>query len=262
MPPAISKHHPEFYAGLTILVHMANVRATTTLVTDHFDNAKLYRDQAQRIEAIYSPDHPNKIPHEDKRKHRAASMNSVISTACFLESTINALFWKFQDDHHRLEQDEDAIHFPERPEYRQAVIEAQESDSNGTSLSERRKRAGIIGQYNIFLDVIGENQFSKDETPLEPVDRVLDIRNELVHFESRWIEGGEKDHTGNEYGFEESLQGRFDLNPLMASGNAFFPDQCLGYGCAEWSFRVSRGFVHHFSQRIDLQIHPDISLPW
>jgi hypothetical protein len=245
---------------------MVSIQASTTLRSDHFQNAKRFRDEAKRIEATYSsvnPDDSSSIPNEDKKKHRAYCLNSIISTACFLEATINHLYWEIWDDLNRINNGDDPIHYPDVQDYRQNIIRAERAPPRSRKrLSNRREDAGIIGNYNIFLDVNGFDEFDKDTVPAEPVDRVLDIRNELVHFSPRWIQGGGKEYTENEYGFEGSLKDQFELNPLMPSGNAFFPDQCLSYGCAEWSARVSKGFVSQFSKRIDLEIHPDITLPW
>jgi hypothetical protein len=243
---------------------MVSIRATTRLKSDHIENAERFRDEARRIEELYSASDPDDgpIPDEDTDRHRAFCMNSIISTACFLEATINSFYWDLQDDCKRILEGNDPIHYPDSVDYRTAVCKAEHEKSGDERLSKRRENAGIIGQYNIFLDITGNEEFEKNEVPLEPVVRVLDIRNELVHFEPRWIQGGGKEYTESEYGFEETLKGRFELNPLMPSGNAFFPGQCLSHGCAAWAARVSRGFVHHFSKRIDLQIHPDIHLPW
>ena len=245
---------------------MASITASTTLRSDHLENAKRFRDEAKRIEAIYSSVDPNEvssIPDEDKSKHRAYCINSIISTACFLEATINHLYWEIWDDIRRINDGKDAIHYPDAQEYRRNIMRAERAPPQGQKkLSNRREDAGIIGNYNIFLDVNDFDEFDKNTTPAEPVDRVLDIRNELVHFSPRWIQGGGKEYTENEYGFEESLKDRFELNPLMPGGNAFFPDQCLSYGCAQWAARISEGFVSHFSRRINLEIHPDITLPW
>lgn len=246
---------------------MVSVSHTTTLKGHHLVHAELFRDEARRIEAVYDAVDPDtgssSIPENDKTKHRAFCMNSIISTACFLESTINSLYWETWDDIRRIDNGDDPIHFPDVPAYRQRIEEAEHNPGQGQKkLSNRLEQAGILGKYNIFLDMNDIDEFDKESTPAEPVDRVLDIRNELVHFEPRWIQGGAKAYTENQYGIEEQLEGRFDLNPLMPGGNAFFPDQCMCYGCAEWALRVSRGFVRQFSIRIDLQIHPDIHLPY
>lgn len=242
------------------------IRASTSLRSDHLDNARRFRDEAKRIEGLYSsinPDESSSIPEIDKKKHRAYCMNSIISTVCFLEATINHLYWAIWDDLYRINDGKDPVHYPDAQEYRKNIIRAERAPPpSQMKLSNRRDDAGIMGNYNMFLDVNDFSEFEKDTAPAEPVERVLDIRNELVHFTPQWVQGGGKEYTENEYGFEESLKDRFDLNPLMPSGGAFFPYQCLGYGCAEWAARVSEGFVSHFSQRINLEIHPDITLPW
>lgn len=244
---------------------MASVRATTTLKGHHAVHAELFRDEARRIEALYDSVDPDtgssSIPDDDKTKHRAFCMNSIISTACFLEATINSLYWEVWDDIRRINDGEDPIHYPDATGFRQNIEEAEHNPEQGQKkLSNRLDHAGIIGKYNIFLDINDFDEFEKESSPAEPVTRVLDIRNELVHFEPRWIQGGDKHYTENEYEIEEQLDGRFDLNPLMPSGNAFFPSQCMSYGCAEWALRVSKGFVRQFSIKIDLQIHPDLPL--
>lgn len=88
-------------------------------------------------------------------------------------------------------------------------------------------------KFNVILDVMGLEEFDRSAEPLEPVCTLNRLRNELTHYSPKWIEGGPKDYTENEHGFEEDLKGRFDLNPLTAEGDPFFPDQCMSYGCCE-----------------------------
>jgi len=44
----------------------------------------------------------------------------------------------------------------------------------------------------------------------------------------------------------------FSANPFYATGNAFLPDRCLGYGCARWAVETSVEFVNEFWKRIGL----------
>lgn len=103
---------------------------------------------------------------------------------------------------------------------------------------------------------MGLDEFDRDSDPMEPVLVLNRLRNELTHHHSEWIKGGPKDYTENEYGFEEDLQGRFDLNPLMADGNAFFPSQCMSYGCSRWAIRYSRALVYHFGRKVGVDMRP------
>jgi hypothetical protein len=46
------------------------------------------------------------------------------------------------------------------------------------------------------------------------------------------------------------LQGKFNLNPLTGAGNPFYPDKCLGHGCAEWAVNSSIKFVDEFFEKL------------
>ena len=79
------------------------------------------------------------------------------------------------------------------------------------------------------------------------------IRNKLTHHEPKWVKGGSKTYTENEYGIEENLKGEFELNPFTSDGNAFFPTQCLSYGCAEWGLSHANSLVKKFKKKIGVK---------
>lgn len=54
--------------------------------------------------------------------------------------------------------------------------------------------------------------------------------------------------------FEKMLGHRFDLNPLAEDGEFFFPDQCLGAGCAFWALDACRRFAEAFYERLELKL--------
>jgi len=46
----------------------------------------------------------------------------------------------------------------------------------------------------------------------------------------------------------------FESNRLMSnSGNPYFPDHCLGAGCAHWAVATARGFTDDFFARLNLR---------
>lgn len=114
---------------------MASVRATTTLKGHHAIHAELFRDEARRIEALYDSVDPNtgssSIPNDDKTKHRAFCMNSIVSTACFLEATVNSLYWEIWDDIRLINDGKDPIHYPDKTEFRQNIEEAELNPEQG-----------------------------------------------------------------------------------------------------------------------------------
>ena len=47
----------------------------------------------------------------------------------------------------------------------------------------------------------------------------------------------------------------FPENPLAGSGNAFFPDKVLGYGCAAWAVMSALEFADNFWSSISVVPH-------
>jgi hypothetical protein len=50
------------------------------------------------------------------------------------------------------------------------------------------------------------------------------------------------------------LRKKFATNPLAAKNVPFFPDKCLGHGCAEWAIVNSIIFVDEFFRRLGLPV--------
>jgi hypothetical protein len=48
------------------------------------------------------------------------------------------------------------------------------------------------------------------------------------------------------------LGGKFIANPLTGQDNPFYPDKCLGHGCAEWAVNSSVKFNDDFFSRMGL----------
>jgi hypothetical protein len=69
----------------------------------------------------------------------------------------------------------------------------------------------------------------------------------LLHFKPEWSTG-QKEHGK----IADRLQGKFPESPFWASGNPFFPDKCLGYGCAKWATEACERFMDEFCDRMDI----------
>ena len=87
--------------------------------------------------------------------------------------------------------------------------------------------------------------FGESRTPGPPlladVELLFELRNHLTHFTPVGRISGGLDEL------ERQLSVRFDPNPLMAdSENRFFPDKCLGSGCADWATVSAQAFVDDF----------------
>ena len=52
---------------------------------------------------------------------------------------------------------------------------------------------------------------------------------------------------------EKRLRGKFDDNRLMdGSGNSWWPDKCLGWGCTDWSMRAVTALADEVVDKVGL----------
>lgn len=214
----------------------------------HFQNAELFRDKANTIEAIFGDRDSSTIPKRKRADHGAYCFNAVFSTIRFIDATTNESRDDLEEDSTRIDQDDEPIFYLDiNQQFRDNLVSA-------SNLDNRFRNASPPIKFNVLLDVMGLDEFDEDSSPLEPVWVLNRLWRELTHFSPKWAKGGPKDYTENEYGFEEDLKGRFDLNPLIASGNPFFPDQCMSYGCAEWALRKVRVVVNRFGRKVGVEM--------
>ena len=69
-----------------------------------------------------------------------------------------------------------------------------------------------------------------------------------MHYRREWVEiragGAAVAHSETHAEkFELLLKDRFAENPLAGKNLPFFPDRCLGHGCAEWAVTTSLSFT-------------------
>jgi hypothetical protein len=80
-----------------------------------------------------------------------------------------------------------------------------------------------------------------------------------MHYKREWVvihddrTAGRGEETTAER-FEKVLRKKFATNPLAAKNLPFFPDKCLGHGCAEWAIVNSIIFTDEFFRRLELPV--------
>lgn len=229
---------------------MADVRMRASLARIHFRNAELFRDNANEIESVFGDNTSSNIPQRKREDHTAYCFNAILSAISFVDATANEFVDDLVEDSIRVDQGNQPHFYPDIDQQFRADIVAAPNRDN------RLRNASPPIKFNVLLDMMGLNEFDRDSSPLEPVRVLNRLRSELAHYSPEWVEGGPKHYTANEFGFEEDLQGRFDQNPLTASGNAFFPDQCMSYGCTAWAVRQSQALVSHFGRKVGVDMRP------
>lgn len=216
------------------------------LARTHFRNAKMYRDQMRRIEAQFA-DAEVDTPQQEKEQHKAAFIGCIFSCAATIECYSKEFVSGVIDEYERIEEDRDISKYDIGKDKIRKI--ATYSDNKHPNPMEKVDKRSSPYSLNAVLEMAGLDIM--EESSQEKVKLIFKMRDKLYHHEPKWIEGGPKEHTNNEYGFEYELKNEFDLNPLTAEGDAFFPSQCQSASCAEWSVRHTRHLLKMFGDRID-----------
>lgn len=190
-------------------------------------------------------------------EHRAYVTGSIITAVAFLEASINELFADAGDESvNRMSQ--------LAPKLRQLMAQMW------TLEVPRTASYTIADKYQIALTLAGAQMFRTGQRPLQDISILVELRNELIHYEPTWrderVPGNVNEGTSDRLGrkLRSILRGR--LNPFAEDWRPYFPDHCLGYGCARWSVEATIRFVDEFFRRISMpsnldEIRRDLVLP-
>ncbi|MGQ0539698.1 MAG: hypothetical protein ACT4R6_12180, partial [Gemmatimonadaceae bacterium] len=111
-----------------------------------------------------------------------------------------------------------------------------------------------LQKYQVVLMVADAERFDERRTPFQDADSLMKLRDVLVHFRPERPDSRRRQHT-----IEQRLRTRFEASALAASDSPWFPDLCLGAGCAEWAVQAADEFSEQFCKRLSL---PSRGLAW
>jgi len=184
-------------------------------------------------------------PQDMLLQHEAFILNSVLSTVSFLESTVNELYADAADDAYFFADEEHEVLL-------RTIGEKWHNEKNFD-------RAPLISKYQKILPIAGKPPFEDGDQAYENVRSLIEIRNHLMHYKREWVvirdrgAAGDCDETTAEK-FEKTLRKKFATNPFAQKNLPFFPDKCLGHGCAEWAIVNSVIFTDEFFRRLGLPV--------
>jgi hypothetical protein len=163
-------------------------------------------------------------------QHRACVIGAIFLSVAFLESAINELY-----------------------------LEVQDARRNGSSTLPKRARAllaklwpragssPLLLRYRVALQAADAERFDEGGPPYRDVENLLRLRDALVHHQP---EG--HDERWRHYNLQRRLRGQFAPNTLLPARALWFPDVCLGSGCAEWAIRTAEAFSEAFCARMSI----------
>jgi hypothetical protein len=165
-------------------------------------------------------------------EHRAYAVSAVLSAVVFLEALVNETFQDAADGN---------VSRIAPLDYR--CIELMGEFWN----SPKGRRAGVLRKFQKALLLADRKQLNPDAAPYQDAKLLIDIRNRLVHFRPVWMTAGEETEE------EAQVKDKFAQNALMAGmGNPWFPDKCLGAGCAQWSWKTSLALADEWTKRLGI----------
>lgn len=159
-------------------------------------------------------------------QHRSHVTTAVLSSVAFLEAVINEVFTDAVDGQggKRLE----GIREPKL-----ALMRTLWNATEG-----QNRYLGILEKYALLLTALEKQPPPKDRSPHQDTEFLIRLRNDLVHFKPVTQGRDELTRLGH------ALKPRFPPNKLMQGmGNPYFPDHCLGAGCAAWAVKTAKEYA-------------------
>jgi len=166
-----------------------------------------------------------------KSQHRAFVVGAVVSATMAMETCINEIYFdacgKNRQELKGLDEQEMALLAKPWPK-----------------LDSRRR--SILRKYKTALQSLGKDALDPDAQPYKDADNLVYLRNALTHYKPEWDDA--KIHVE----IRGRLEGKFDVNPLAPGAYLWFPEQCLGSGCAKWAVGAAEEFVRAFCEHLGI----------
>jgi len=164
---------------------------------------------------------------EGMTRHRACVTGAIVSSVAFLESSINELYLEFQ------RAGDDGSPIPTRAH---TQLETLWPSAEGALLTLR---------YQMALQSVDAERFNERRSTYKNVQRLLELRDALVHHQPE-----RHDERQRHQSLQRRLRTCFAPNTLLAARARWFPDLCLGAGCANWALRSVQAFSDEFCGRM------------
>ena len=210
----------------------------------HLRTAVLFAQMSKKIEAN------TRQTQRDREMHWSYVVTSVMTSVAFIEAAINEVYSDAAED----------------MKYQNMAPDVTGKLAAIWQIESFRRGASLLEKYQVALRLADKTEFNKGEAPCQDVVLVVRLRNALVHFVPQTVTVGASPGLTLDRGtheLEKCLKGKFPLNPLalkIKQGGGikgvahfetdfvapFFPDECLGYGCAKWAFGSCLAFTDKF----------------
>ena len=214
---------------MSVRVGALNLRIAmrSYLSTHHLHFSRYFIAQSARIEEQFAKDGDDRL----WSTQRAYVVGSVLSSVAFLESAIIEVYRDIADG------------------YRSGGLSKQRLAAlKAIWISGGINRVGVLDKYAAAWTVLKKSSFPRDTGHYQRAQLAIALRNSLVHFEPQTLGEGLPPHK-----LEHALKSQFSPSSFMKNkGNPYFPDHCLGHGCAAWCLASCKDLADHFFKSVRL----------
>jgi hypothetical protein len=131
-----------------------------------------------------------------------------------------------------------------------------------TGAAEMISNNRLLDRFQLALYLLDRKAFDPGtDQSFQDARTLISLRNALVHYKPRFREVTSEFNDSTKW-IIALYQKHFSLNPFTSSGNSFFPDKCLSYGCTVWAWNVALSFADDFFARVGVQpVHDPMRRP-
>lgn len=190
------------------------------LVMRNYFSSHLLAAGAQMVRAAgeIEGEHDTTDPARFDLEHRGHVLGALLCGVGFFEAMVNELF-----------QDAFDGHDPEGSGVAPLAASTRDLMAEYWRATEVRKRGRALDKYQALLRFAGQPLLKEGEQPYQNANLAVQLRNAIAHYRPEDLSADEPAMM------ERRLKGKFPDNRLFAaSGNPWWPDHCLGVGCARW----------------------------
>ena len=213
----------------------------------HLKSSYLLLEESRKIEFSDFSELEGVEKTELSSRNLAFVTGSIFSTIAFIEASINELLFDISLNDDRVKT------LPK--DNKKAIKDLWDREDRGSL-----EKWSTLKKYQKTLELLDKEKFDEAFELFENVSLLIELRNTLMHFKPEWnsIHSPYMSENDNQHRLTSKLEGKFELSIFFRStGNPFFPNKCMGYGCAEWALKNAIIFVDEFYRKIGIETNYD-----
>ncbi|GAB2682759.1 hypothetical protein [Nocardia goodfellowii] len=205
---------------------VGSIRVREHLAASHLWTAELMASRCEQREKSLVQDGFSGFD----REHRSLSTAAVLFSVFFIEAYINEVFDDLADGNPVASAGVTGLD----EQHRKTLARLWKSED----LNLRGTGTSILAKYDLALIALNKPSMDRGQPPFEGVKRLIALRNSLVHFKPKWTDVGSETK-----GLAVELQGEQFPGNAIPIGDPWYPNKCMGAGCAMWACSTARSFA-------------------